>query len=182
MQKHASISFAWTIRDAPSQRLAPLISQMVKLDSIDKIIAETDALAGLVFEYRSYVQNFDWSCVREVVAARLEGSRRSIKGHLLEARVRTALAAAFQHYFSIYSNYGRFKKVTLANTQIKLGTCTIDVSAELEPRDGGPKETLLMPIKTRETQGGDMPVCSHGILHPLLLSSPVMQIPTIWQL
>lgn len=146
--------FAWIIRDAPQQRLAPLISRMRKLENINKVIAETDALVELIFEYKSYVKSFDWITVREVVIDRLEGSRRSIKGHHLEASVRTALITAFQNYFAIYGGYGKYKKVTIADKQIKIGNHTVDVSAELVPKDNGPKETLLMPIKTRETEGG----------------------------
>jgi len=36
--------FSWIIRDAPQQRLAPLISRMLKLDNIEKLLAETDTL------------------------------------------------------------------------------------------------------------------------------------------
>lgn len=146
--------FAWMIRDAPQQRLAPLISRMRKMEKIDKVIAETDSLVELIFEYKSYVKSFDWLTVREVVIDRLEGSRRSIKGHHLETSVRTALITAFQNYFAIYGNYGKYKKVNIADKQIKIGNHTVDVSAELFPRDNKPKETLLIPIKTRETEGG----------------------------
>ena len=34
--------FAWMIRDAPQQRLAPLISRMRQIEKIDKLVAETD--------------------------------------------------------------------------------------------------------------------------------------------
>lgn len=146
--------FAWMIRDAPQQRLAPLISRMRKLEKIDKVIAETDTLVELIFEYKSYVRSFDWLIVREVVIDRLEGSRRSIKGHHVESSVRTALITAFQNYFAIYGGYGKYRKVNIADKQIKIDNHTVDVSAELVPKDNGPKEILLMPIKTRETEGG----------------------------
>lgn len=146
--------FAWMIRDAPQQRLAPLISRMRKMEKIDKVIAETDSLVELIFEYKSYVKSFGWFTVREVVLDRLEGSRRSIKGHHLETSARTALITAFQNYFAIYGGYGKYKKVDIADKQIKIGNHTVDVSAELTPKDNKPKEILLMPIKTRETEGG----------------------------
>ncbi len=146
--------FAWMIRDAPQQRLAPLISRMQKLESLEKLVAETDTLVELMIEYRSRVRSFDWLTVREVVIDRLEGSRRSIKGHHGEASVRTALVTAFQNYFSINGNYGKYRKISIANKQIKIGSHTVDISAKLIPQDGGPTETLLMPIKTRETEGG----------------------------
>ena len=146
--------FAWIIRDAPQQRLAPLISRMRKITTIDKVVAETDTLVELILEYRSCVRSFDWLTVREVVIDRLEGSRRSIKGHHLEASARTALVTAFQNYFSIHGNYGKYKKVQIAGKQIKIGNHTVDVSATLVPINGDPTVTILMPIKTRETEGG----------------------------
>lgn len=145
---------AWIIRDAPQQRLAPLIARMRKLEDIDKIVAESDAIVELIYEYRTHIKSFSWLTVREVVIDRLEGSRRSIKGHHLETSVRTALITAFQNYYSIHSGYGKYKKIDIADKQIKIGNHTIDVSAELTPDDNNEKETLLMPIKTRETEGG----------------------------
>lgn len=146
--------FAWIIRDAPQQRLSPLISRMRKVNKVTKIIAETDSLVELIFEYRTIVKSFEWLAVREVLIDRLEGSRRSISGHHLEANVRTSLIAAIQHYYSIYGNYGKFKKIEIADKQIKLGKHTIDVSADLIPKIGNNKVSLLIPVKTRETEGG----------------------------
>ncbi len=146
--------FAWIIRDAPQQRLAPLISRMRKLENIEKVIAETDTLVELIYEYRIDVKSFEWLTVREIIIDRLEGSRRSIKGHHLEAGVRAALITSFQNYFAIYGNYGKYKKVKIADKQIKIGNHTVDVSAKLIPIDGNPNKTLLIPIKTRETEGG----------------------------
>ncbi|MCT7977875.1 hypothetical protein [Laspinema olomoucense] len=146
--------FAWMIRDAPQQRLAPLIARMRKLEILDKRGAETDTLVELILEYRSFVRSFDWLTVREVVIDRLEGSRRSIKGHHLEASVRTALITAFQNYFAIYGNYGKYQQIAIADKQIKIGNHTVDVSAVLTPLEGNSTETILLPIKTRETEGG----------------------------
>jgi hypothetical protein len=147
--------FAWMIRDAPQQRLSPLISRMQKADhEVTKIIAETDSLVELIFEYRTIVKSFEWSAVREVVIDRLEGSRRSISGHRLEANVRISLITAIQYYYSIYGNYGKFKNIEIADKQIKLGKHTIDVSAELTPKNGDHKVSLLIRVKTRETEGG----------------------------
>jgi hypothetical protein len=146
--------FAWMIRDAPQQRLSPLISRMQKADGVTKLLAETDSLVELIFEYRTIVKSFEWQAVREVVIDRLEGSRRSISGHNLEANVRTSLVTAIQHYYSIYGNYGKFKNIEIANKQIKLGKHTIDVSADLTPKNGTEKVSLLIPVKTRETEGG----------------------------
>jgi hypothetical protein len=146
--------FTWIIRDAPQQRLTPLIARMRKIENIDRIIAESDTLVELIYEYRIYVKSFSWPTVREVILDSLEGSRRSIKGHSLESSVRTALITAFQTYYSIHSNYGKYKKIDIANKQISIKNHTIDVSADLILKDNAKKETLLMPIKTRETEGG----------------------------
>jgi hypothetical protein len=146
--------FAWIVRDAPQQRLSPLIARMRQVERVEKIIAEMDTLAELIFEYKNFVKTFDWLVVREIIIDRLEGSRRSIKGHHLETSVRTALITAIQNYYSIYGNYGIFKKVEIAPKQIKIGNHTVDVSAELTPKDGSSTVKLLIPIKTRETEGG----------------------------
>jgi hypothetical protein len=103
--------FAWMIRDAPQQRLSPLIGRMLKSEKVSRSSAQTGALAELIFEYRTIVRSFEWQAVREVVIDRLEGSRRSISGHRLEANVRTGLITAIQHYYSIYGDYGRFRRV-----------------------------------------------------------------------
>lgn len=146
--------FAWIVRDAPQQRLSPLISRMQKADNVSKITAETDALVELIFEYKSVVKSFEWQAVREVIIDRLEGSRRSIRGHALEASARTSLVTAIQNYYSIHGNYGKFKKVEIADKQIKVGRHTIDVSALLYPQKEPFPIRLLIPIKTRETEGG----------------------------
>jgi len=146
--------FAWIIRDAPQQRLSPLISKMLKSNGIKKFIAETDSLTALIFEYRSVVKNFEWATVREIIIDRLEGSRRSISGHRVESKIRTGLIIAIQHFFSVYNNYGKFKKVEVAGKQIKAGRHTVDVSAKLYPKNGGAITNLLIPVKTRETEGG----------------------------
>lgn len=146
--------FAWIIRDAPQQRLSPLISKMQKINSITRKQAEIDALIELIFEYRQIVRSFEWIAVREVVIDRLEGSRRSLAGHRIETIVRASLITAIQYYYSIYGNYGQFKKIAIAEKQIKLGKHTIDVSIELTPKNGSTTVHLLLPVKTRETEGG----------------------------
>ena len=146
--------FAWIIRDAPQQRLSPLISRMQKIDKIKKIIAETDTLIELIYEYRTVVNTFEWQTIREIIIDRLEGSRRSISGHKIEASVRTSFVAAVQHYYSIYNNYGKFKKIEFAEKQIKIGRHTVDISAKLISKNKIDVENILIPVKTRETEGG----------------------------
>lgn len=145
--------FAWMIRDAPQQRLAPLISRMQKLVRLEKTTAEMDSLVELIFEYRSAVKSFEWQAVREVVIDRLEGSRRSISGNRIEADVRIGLGIALQWYYSIHGNYGQFKEIEIASKQIKVGHHTIDVSANLI-LENKQQQQIFIPVKTRETEGG----------------------------
>ncbi|MBA3322581.1 MAG: hypothetical protein H0T45_14200 [Pyrinomonadaceae bacterium] len=146
--------FSWLIRDAPQQRLAPLIGRMVKNSRRNRTELEIDALAALICKYRSNVKTFSWVAVREVITDRLEGSRRSLKGHEKEAIVRTALLAAFQTYFAAQSNYGIFAGVEIADKQVMVGAESFDVSANLLDKDGQRLCRVLVPIKTRETEGG----------------------------
>jgi hypothetical protein len=127
---------------------------MQKADNVSKMTAETDSLVELMFEYRTIVKSFDWLTVREVVLDRLEGSRRSISGHQVETYVRDSLITALQYYYSIHGNYGQYRKVEIANKQIKIGNHTVDVSVDLIPRAGTDRTKLLIPVKTRETEGG----------------------------
>lgn len=146
--------FAWIIRDAPAQRLIPLISKMRKLEKVSQRDAQIHSLASLICEYRNNVQGFAWQAIREVIIDRLEGSRRSIRGHEVEARVRTALIVALQNFYAIHSNYGKYRCVNVAPGQISVGNHTVDVSAELVPLEHSSAFHLFLPIKTRETEGG----------------------------
>jgi hypothetical protein len=146
--------FAWIIRDAPTQRLSPLIARMLKLNEIGKSTAETDTLVELIYQYRNIVKTFDWQAIREIIIDRLEGSRRSISGNKIESSIRTSLVAAIQHYYSIYGDYGKFKNPEVANKQIKIGRHTVDVSAMLTDKESLVKENIFIPVKTRETEGG----------------------------
>jgi len=107
----------------------------------------------LFFEYRNIVKSFAWQAIKEIIIDRLEGSRRSISGHNLEASVRIGFVTAVQTYFAINSNYGNFKKVVIANKQVKIGRHTIDLSIELTNKNNDTIH-LFIPIKTRETEGG----------------------------
>ena len=146
--------FSWLIRDAPQQRLGPLIGRMVKNSRRRRSEIEIAVLASLICKYRPNVKTFSWEAVREVIIDRLEGSRRSIKGHEKEAVVRTALLAAFQNYFAVHSNYGIFVGVEIADKQVVIGRESFDVSAILLDGNGQCVRRILVPIKTRETEGG----------------------------
>lgn len=147
--------FAWLIRDTPQQRLSPLISEMRKIEgrSLAREQAEIDSLARLFVEYRNNVHVFEWEAVREVFADRLEGSRRSISGHVVEANVRTAFVTAIQTYFSAHLDYGVFDTVNVSEKQVKIGNDTADIRVDFV-KDNSIKKSMYVPIKSRETQGG----------------------------
>jgi len=144
--------FSWIIRDAPQQRLNPLIARMRSEQSLSRLEKEYDTLSELIFEYRTLVKNFDWITVREVILDRLEGSRRSISGHGTEAFVRAGVVTAFQNYYSVHMNYGKYREVVISDRQIKIGRHSADVSIKLSNLSGC--VDLVIPVKTRETEGG----------------------------
>ena len=146
--------FSWLIRDAPQQRLSPLISRILKQSSQRRIDVEIDVIANLIVEYRSTVKTFSWDVVREVIIDRLEGSRRSIKGHEKETVVRTALLVAIRTYYELHAGYGIFAGIEIPSSQVIVGNDSYDVSANFLDRNGDVVARLLMPIKTRETEGG----------------------------
>ena len=102
--------------------------------------AEVDTLSPLIYEYKSI--------------DRLEGSRRSIKRHHLENSIRISLVTAIQTFFTIHGNYGKYTMVEVAPKQIKIGSHTIDILAKFTSNSDLSDVHLLIPIKTRETEGG----------------------------
>jgi hypothetical protein len=146
--------FAWLIRDAPTQRLGPLIQRMVRRSRRARVEMEIHALAALIRKYRNNVKTFSWMAIREIVLDRLEGSRRSIRGHEKEAVVRTALITAIQSYYTQHGNYGIYAGIEIPTGQITIGNETFDVSANLLNDERQCVRRILVPIKTRETEGG----------------------------
>ena len=149
--------FGWLVRDAPQQRLAPLIQRTAQAASLttrdQKLDLEIKILTDLIIFYRPILKNFEWSNIREVLYDRLEGSRRSIRGHAVEIVIRTALAEAIQLYYESNRNYGLYRSVEIPETQIQLGSETFDVSVKLT-KSNGDFIYLLVPVKSRETEGG----------------------------
>ena len=146
--------FSWLIRDAPKQRLEPLIQRIIRNSNTSRTDAEARALSALIYKYRGNVKTFGWQAIREVVIDRLEGSRRSIKGHEKETIVRTALLIAIQTFFREHDNYGQYAGVELSSNQITIGNETFDVTINLTDLQGNRVRRILVPIKTRETEGG----------------------------
>lgn len=153
-QKACYYFFSWMVRDAPKQRLEPLIQRIVRQSKRRRTDVEIQALAALIYKYRRNLRTFSWDAVREVIFDRLEGSRRSISGHERETVVRAALLTAVQKYFTDHSNYGIYAKVEISAGQIKIGNETYDVSARLIGTEEQGVRDILVPVKTRETEGG----------------------------
>ncbi len=153
-QKACYYFFSWMVRDAPKQRLEPLLQRIVRQSKRRRVDVEIEALAALIYKYKQNLKTFSWDAIREVIIDRLEGSRRSISGHERETVVRSALLIAVQQYFTDHSNYGIYSKVEIPAGQIKIGNETYDVSARLIGVEGQGERDVLVPVKTRETEGG----------------------------
>ena len=157
MYPHAKACFyfwAWMIRDAPQQRLKPLIAKMRKAEGISAFIAEVDSLSALIYAYRGIVKSFEWAAMREIVIDRLEGSRRSISGHSQETILRTSLVTALQAYYAAHLHYGKYRDVTIADTQTRIGRHTVDLSVSMTHILSNQPRHLFIPVKSRETEGG----------------------------
>lgn len=141
-------------RDAPQQRLGPLIQRIARISKGKRPEIEAEVLSALICKYRVHVDTFAWPALREIILDRLEGSRRAIKGHEKEAIVRTALSAAIQAFFEENENYGKYVGVEIADKEVIIGNETFDVSASLLDGHGHCARRILVPIKTRETEGG----------------------------
>lgn len=129
---------AWLFRDAPAQRLGPLVS-----GGEGSLIARR---AELLNDIRNHVrelfpdpESWDWPATSEVMLARLEGSRRALKGTLFEGVVREALRELFQT---------EQLELVVSDAEVRIGRETYDVTVT------GSRGAILLPVKTRETMGG----------------------------
>ena len=157
-RKACFLFFSWLARDAATQRLTPLISKAAKLSKLkgkrhDRVKLESLVLASLLYEYKDNLRYFEWPVFREVALHRLEGSRRAKKGSEVEIFVRSALSEAFTYYQKTHSDFGEYSDFKIPSTPLKVKHRTYDVVAELERQNGDPR-LLVLPVKTRETQGG----------------------------
>jgi hypothetical protein len=130
---------AWILRDAPAQRLQPLLSD------VDGNTME-ERRANLLNQLRKFVaplfpdsKSWSWEAVSEVMLARLEGSRRALKGTRFENAVRQSFKALFEKHAL---------DLRVADGQVRLNEETYDVQIL------GDKREILVPVKTRETMGG----------------------------
>ena len=145
--------FSWMARDAAVQRLKPLISKASKSTSKSSKDVELEVLAGLLHKYRGNVRYFDWPVIREVTLQRLEGSRRAKKGSAIEMFARSALSHSFAYFFKTRGNYGVYDDFEIIDKPFKVKNRTYDVAVWLK-KANGQNRLLILPVKTRETQGG----------------------------
>lgn len=130
---------SWILRDAPAQRLSPLIKHMPGNTSIEKKTFLLNELRKFIQPLFPNPENWEWSPLSEILLARLEGSRRALKGNLFEAIVRRSLIDFFEKY----------------NLDLKIGEKEIRIKDETyDVQIYGLNDTVLMPVKTRETMGG----------------------------
>jgi len=138
-EKGKWLLLGWIFRDAPEQRLRPMVSSMPGSSTIHKqayLLNQLRAHVAMIFPEPS---RWEWTSVSEVVIDRLEGSRRAIKGTLFEAIVRRCLQNIFESATLV---------LTVSDTEIRLDGETYDVSVI------GSGGRILLPVKTRETMGG----------------------------
>lgn len=129
----------WLLRDAPQQRLQPIVSSLEKGSTTQKRIWVINRIMHFVAPLMPEKEQWEWHAMAEVMLQRLEGSRRALKGGLFEAIVRSQLTAIFK------SNK---LNLLVTDQEVMLNDETYDV--EVVGKNG----KILMPVKTRETMGG----------------------------
>lgn len=132
---------AWLLRDAPAQRLAPLLSAVEGRNPTEKKANLINQIRKFVAPLLTHIENWSWTAISEVMLARLEGSRRALKGGLFEHLVRTAL----KEFFKTHN-----LKLDLGDKEIQLFKETYDIQIV----DTNQNILFLIPVKTRETMGG----------------------------
>ena len=130
---------AWMLRDAPAQRLEPLLRSVNGATLDEKKVELISHLREFVGPIFPNAEKWTWPVVSEIMLARLEGSRRALKGTRFEGLVRQLLSELFTA-----------KKIglTVGDKQITLADETYDVQVESK------HSKILIPVKTRETMGG----------------------------
>ena len=130
---------AWLLRDAPAQRLGPLLAQVPGKDLEAR-------KAHLLNQVRKFVaplfpewEKWEWPAISEVMLARLEGSRRALKGSLFEVIVRRCLRTVLKE---------NGLELIVSDREVRINEETYDVQVS------GKAGSILIPVKTRETMGG----------------------------
>lgn len=130
---------SWLLRDAATQRLQPLLRSVPGNKDVERqtyLLNEVRKFVAPLFPAR---ENWEWPAVSEVMLARLEGSRRALRGTLFESLVRRNVESLIAHHELPFQ---------VAGSQVKIGDETYDVQIS------GAAGAVLIPVKTRETMGG----------------------------
>jgi len=130
---------AWLLRDAPAQRLEPLLRSINGASLEDKKVGLINHLREFVGPLFPTAEKWTWPVVSEIMLARLEGSRRALKGTRFESLVRQLLSELFK---------AKQIGLTVCDKQITLADETYDVQVVSK------RSKILIPVKTRETMGG----------------------------
>ena len=130
---------AWIFRDAPAQRLGPLVAHAPGQSTVAKQSHLLNEIRKFVIPLFPNEQQWEWHAIAEVFLSRLEGSRRALKGNLFEGIVRVALNELFERH-NLH--------LSITPKQRKLHDETYDVEIV------GARGSILIPVKTRETMGG----------------------------
>lgn len=130
---------AWLFRDAPAQRLGPLLRRVPGKSVLDRQAILLNEIRKFVAPLFPTEAEWTWPAIREVMLARLEGSRRALRGGLAEEVVRFELRA-------LLDRHGL--QLQVGEAQLRLEDETYDVQLIAGKRQ------ILFPVKTRETMGG----------------------------
>ncbi len=130
---------AWMLRDAPTQRLAPLLNYFSGRTLVERKANLLNELRKFIKPLLPNAKSWSWPVIAEVMLTRLEGSRRALKGNIFDNVVREAIKDLL---------FKRKIPLNVSDKQVKIMGETYDV--EVVGRSG----KLLFPVKTRETMGG----------------------------
>ena len=130
---------AWILRDAPVQRLEPLLTSLPGKSPQQRRAYLLNEVRKFIKPLLPSAEHWTWPVISEVLLARLEGSRRALKGAIFENIIRQCLGELFEKYAI---------PLTVSPTGTRIGGETYDVVV------AGENNSILMPVKTRETMGG----------------------------
>ena len=130
---------SWLLRDAATQRLQPLLRSVPGGTPVERQTYLLNEVRKFVAPLFPQSENWEWPAISEVMLARLEGSRRALRGTLFESFVR-------QNIEKLIDEHNLPLEVSSGQVSIEDETYDVQVT--------GPVGSILVPVKTRETMGG----------------------------
>jgi hypothetical protein len=130
---------AWLLRDAATQRLQPLLKSVPGETTVERKTYLLNQVRKFVEPLFPEAASWEWPAISEVMLARLEGSRRALKGTLFEGIVRRNLGDLIKKHEL---------QLEVSKKQVRISGETYDVQVT------GEAGSILLPVKTRETMGG----------------------------